>query len=256
VPDSPFPDWTPGFFTGLIAESLRTWASPEQTAQECAFLADAFERAGVRPGAMVLDVACGAGRLSLALAERGFDVTGVDLSSELVAEAAAAAGKAPVGERVRFEVRDMRRLGYRETFRAVFCFGNSFSYFDDAGNREFLRGVWSALEPGGVFVLETHFTAETLFGFPAGRKWFEMGEFICLYETEYDPATSRWTSRYGMLKGGAREDREATYTVYLQREVVDRFREAGFTEIETFGSLSREAFRIGAQGLYLVARRN
>ena len=39
------------------------------------------------PGATMLDVACGKGRHSIHLAEKGFDVTGIDLSEESIAEA-------------------------------------------------------------------------------------------------------------------------------------------------------------------------
>jgi hypothetical protein len=59
-----------------------------------------------------------------------------------------------------------------------------------------------------------------------------------------------------MMQGDRTEQREAVYHVYLQRDVVERVREAGFTDVETFGSLDRKPFQIGASGLYIVARRN
>lgn len=77
------------------------------TAQEVRALVDLLDLA---PGASVLDVGCGPGRHALALAEAGYDVTGVDISSDFVALARRAADERGLSERARFEVRDARTL--------------------------------------------------------------------------------------------------------------------------------------------------
>lgn len=51
---------------------------------------------GLAPGASVLDVGCGTGRHSIELARRGYSITGLDLSSEMLVRAAAAAKTAAV----------------------------------------------------------------------------------------------------------------------------------------------------------------
>src|SRR5688572_29696292 len=75
------------------------------TEQEVAFLVATL---GLEPGQRVLDVGCGPGRHSLALARRGLDVVGVDLSPDFVAHAREAA--ASEGLRVAFEEADVRTL--------------------------------------------------------------------------------------------------------------------------------------------------
>ncbi len=77
------------------------------TAQEIAFLIDAL---GLEPGDRVLDVGCGPGRHSLALASAGLEVVGVDISAEFVELAMAAAVEADVSDSVRFVRADARRL--------------------------------------------------------------------------------------------------------------------------------------------------
>lgn len=47
---------------------------------------------GLPPGSKVLDLCCGMGRHSLALAEAGYEVTGVDLSEVLLREARSQTG--------------------------------------------------------------------------------------------------------------------------------------------------------------------
>ena len=62
---------------------------------EAAFYERAFERYGVAPGERILEVACGPGRVACLLAQRGWNVSGLDLSAGMLAflrERAAAAG--------------------------------------------------------------------------------------------------------------------------------------------------------------------
>src|SRR5437016_14614215 len=81
----PIAPWWKSLFAGeLFQESLRHWMSPEQTRTEGDFLEQALKPA---KGARIADIPCGAGRLSLELARRGYNVTGVDLCSGLLEDA-------------------------------------------------------------------------------------------------------------------------------------------------------------------------
>jgi cyclopropane fatty-acyl-phospholipid synthase-like methyltransferase len=243
-------EWWSDFFCGLTAELIRRVSSDAQTQTEAEFLVETLQP---RDNDAILDVPCGNGRLSIALASRGYRVTGVDISEELLADANRATNEKKVG--AAFERRDMRDLPWQRVFDRAYCLGNSFSYFDDGGNRAFLRAVHDALKPGGRFVLETGFAAETLFLQIQSRRWFPIGDLTVLHDTQYDPSTSRLTSTYILLRDGQTERREAHYQVYTCRELLERFRDAGFTKVETYGSLMREPFQIGSADLWIVAER-
>jgi SAM-dependent methyltransferase len=81
-----------------------------------------------RTGGPVLDLACGTGRVALALAERGFEVVGLDLNTGFIdcareeAEARGLAGLA------RFEVGDARRFALPERFGLIVMMDQSFKY--------------------------------------------------------------------------------------------------------------------------------
>jgi SAM-dependent methyltransferase len=60
----------------------------KNTVREVDFL---LEELSLQPGDSILDVGCGTGRHSIELAKRGYDVTGLELSSEMLARAADAA---------------------------------------------------------------------------------------------------------------------------------------------------------------------
>lgn len=96
--------WHDTFFDD---EYLRLWAAvqdPEASGREADGL---WRMLGLKRGARVLDAPCGAGRLSIPLAERGAVVLGVDKAPKMIAAAEARAGK-PDADRLRFLVHDLR----------------------------------------------------------------------------------------------------------------------------------------------------
>lgn len=102
-------------------------------------------------GAEVLDLCCGMGRHSMALHRFGFQVTGVDLSEVLLAEARKLDGE---GE-VRWIRGDMRSVPLTESFDAVVNLFTSFGYFSDsADNEQVLKEIRRLLKPGGRFIID------------------------------------------------------------------------------------------------------
>ena len=101
---------------------------------------------GVETGA-ALDLCCGPGRCSAALAQRGFAVTGVDRTGFLLEEARkrTQAAEATI-EWVQADMRDFVRPA---TFDLVISMFTSFGYFDDKGEDLLvLRNIHASLKPG------------------------------------------------------------------------------------------------------------
>ena len=73
----------------------------------------------VRPGTRVLDVGCGVGRWSRILARRGAQVTGIDLSPTMIAQARRRAAQAGLNERCRFMTQDLAALEAGERFDLI-----------------------------------------------------------------------------------------------------------------------------------------
>lgn len=103
------------------------------------------------PGATVLDLCCGMGRHSLALAEAGYKVTGVDLSEVLLKEAL----KQDEAQAVTFLLGDMRELPVEGPFDAVVNLFTSFGYFQvDEDNGQVFHEISRVLRPGGRFIVD------------------------------------------------------------------------------------------------------
>jgi len=242
--------WWNEFFRGVALDCWELAVSEQMTQTEADFLLGAL---GVPAGAKVLDVPCGNGRLSLALAERGLRVTGVDLAAEYVERATARA----IEKRLtaEFHQRDMRELPWENTFDGAFCFGNSFGYFDDAGNAAFLRAVARALKPGATFVLDCPLTAESILLHFTERTWVQLGTLYFLAQRQYDPVRSVLRSDYTFLRDGSEDRRSAFYRVYLLRELLALCEQAGFGEPNTFASFDRQPFALGSPRLLLTVRK-
>jgi SAM-dependent methyltransferase len=132
---------------------------PAQTAREVAFLA---RQLPLPTFTRVLDVCCGTGRHAALLAERGYDVTGIDVNGRAISQAQ----KLMKRSHERFmtsngrlallnhDMRDIARL--RGEFDAVLLLWQGFGQFDDATNGNVLRQIAGRIVPGGRFVLDVY----------------------------------------------------------------------------------------------------
>ncbi|MFL5762428.1 MAG: class I SAM-dependent methyltransferase [Bacteroidia bacterium] len=100
--------------------------------------------------ARILDLACGKGRHSIYLAQKGFDVTGIDLSKHSIECA-----QQSENDHLHFYVHDMRKLFRTNYFDLVLNLFTSFGYFEnERDNNAVIHAAVKALKPGGTFVLD------------------------------------------------------------------------------------------------------
>lgn len=141
VPD----DWADNFFDSGFETTFRLLGKYDSTEQD---IADLVELLTLQPGDRILDVPCGFGRHSGPLSQRGYSVTGIDISAEQLAEARRRWPSAS------FQLCDMRNPP-AETFDVILNLWTSFGYFDTREeDLAALRAWWRVLAPGGRLLME------------------------------------------------------------------------------------------------------
>jgi SAM-dependent methyltransferase len=164
------------------------------------------------PPARIVDVGGGAGQQSIRLARRGYEVTILDPSREMLAEARRrlASEDEDVGRRVRLVEGEGERaseaLG-EETFDAVLCHG-VFMYLDDA--RPMILALSALARPGGIVSVLTN-NASALAARPAleGRYW----EALSALNTDRDRGRLGVMTRGDTVEGLSEAFAEAGLTV-------------------------------------------
>jgi 2-polyprenyl-3-methyl-5-hydroxy-6-metoxy-1,4-benzoquinol methylase len=102
------------------------------------------------PDSLMLDIACGRGRHSRMLAAKGFNVTGIDLSTDSIKEA-----KKYESENLQFFLHDMRLPFWINYFDYAFNFFTSFGYFNTRREHDnAIRTIAQSIKPNGTFVID------------------------------------------------------------------------------------------------------
>jgi SAM-dependent methyltransferase len=204
-------------------------------------------------GRRALDLACGPGRCSIALARRGFTVTGVDRTRLLLDRARRRARREGLDvEWVRQDMRDFVREGAYDVALSMFT---SFGYFDDKDEDVgVLRQVLASLAPGGVFLLEMvgkeylaaiyqPTTEDTL---PDGSRLVQRHEIF----DDWTRIRNDWT----LIRRGRARTYRFHHTIYSGQEIKDRLHAAGFEEVRLYGGLEGQPYGREAASLVAVAR--
>ena len=124
----------------------------EWTHTEVAFLARQLPLPRYR---RILDLACGKGRHAFELAQRTYQVTGLDRDEAAITEARRRAREARLD--IVYLVGDMLQLDdLPGAFDAVISMWQSFCYFDEETNVALLRSIFHKLTTGGRFVVDLY----------------------------------------------------------------------------------------------------
>jgi SAM-dependent methyltransferase len=232
--------------------------------QEADFVASCLKSLGIRPPARLLELACGTGRHAIAFEQMGFDVVGVDSSSDMLACARARCEAA--GSKVELRCQDLRNLelpGARAD--AATCLFDSIGYLqsNDAIG-EVLQSVRQHLRLGGVLVLEFWHAPAMLRSYEPVRvrRWTAADrEIIRISETKLEPvrhlahvAYDILEIRNGELVCRVRETQTNRY--FLVQEIDLLLRQAGFEVLRHCDGFSNDTeIDLNTWHVVTVARR-
>lgn len=215
-----------------------------------------FLRENIRPK-LVLDLACGTGTLTWLLAERGYDMIGVDASPDMLAQAVQRVSNS--ARQPLFLNQRMEELDLYGTIDVCLCCLDSVNYLTEPETlqRAFDR-VHLFLEPGsGLFAFDVK-TPEAFARIDGNAYVREDDDVFCVWQAavenglcayQFDiferTVTGRWTR--------AQEIHEER--VYSPAALTTMLEQAGFSEIRRYGNQSFAPVQGGEDRLYFTARR-
>lgn len=204
-------------------------------------------------GDAVLDVPCGPGRQSLAFADRGFDVTGVDATAPYVEEAQTRAADADVA--AEFVEADMREFRREEEFDLAVNLFTSFGYFEDrADDERVARNLHDSLAPGGTLVVDLA-SKETLARDFRERTWSDFADGYVLEERTVGDDWSWVENTWRLVVDGDVREFDVSHRLYSAFELTELLERAGFSRVDAYGTLDGDAFDHDAERLLVVAQR-
>ena len=207
-----------------------------------------------RDQVLVLDMACGTGSITLLLAEKGYDLIGVDYSEDMLAEANRKAFEA--GRRVLFLKQDMRNLDLYGTVDAAVCVCDGMNYIlEEEELKKIFARVRLFLNPGGVFIFDMN--TEYKFKEVLANNIFEdqSAEGSYVWENSYDAETK--INEYFVTFTDFDENEpfieHHRQRAYPPADILNMLREAGFSMISTKNGYSHEAVRPESARIVYVA---
>jgi len=221
-----------------------------------AFYQQILRREGLEPRTAV-DLACGTGSVSVLLAKAGLQVTGVDMSEEMLTmayEKAMDMEKPP-----KFICQKLQNLYLPRGVDLAVCALDSLDYILDPEDcKQAIVRVYRALNPGGCFIFDVN-TPQKLKAMDGQVFLDEDDDVYCVWRGEFDEQANICSYAMDLFqrKGTVweRSFEEHREYAYSQEELTEYLRNAGFTGIEVFADRQFTAPDENAQRIYLKARK-
>lgn len=206
-----------GIYDGRHAELYDLFYGTKPYAAEASYIHNLLQRFSGQPVHRVLDIACGTGNHAIELERFGYEVTGSDISLDMLSLARDKAREK--GSKVRFEQQDMRTLEVAsKPFDAALCLFDAIGHVQTTSAiKQTFGAVHRHLGQGGLFVLEFwHAAAMAGRHDPQRVRTFatDQGEILRLSQTTVDLASQCATVEHAIYD--LRSD--GTYRTAIERQ--------------------------------------
>ena len=223
----------------------------------CEYVTGLLNEYEIRDG-LILDLGCGTGSLTELLADRGYDMIGVDNSEDMLQIAMDKREKS--GKDILYLMQDMREFELYGTVRAVLSICDCMNYILEYEDLvEVFRLVNNYLDPRGIFIfdLNTIYKYETLMGESTIAEDREECSFI--WDNYYDKESK--INEYDLsLFIKQEEDLYRKYTenhyqrAYSLEEVKRAINEAGMDFVAAFDAFTQNPVKDTSERIYIIAR--
>lgn len=239
-----------------VYDSLNSGYDYKDLAQ---FLAKEIQSNEKVKSSLVLDLGCGTGKVTFLLRELGYDMTGVDISEEMLSVARNICVEKDISD-ILWLCQDMRSFELYGTVDACVCTLDSLNYLTGAGDlKKCFSLVHNYLIPDGVFVFDinTPYRYKNIYG--ENDYILEDENDLCAWQNEYDEKSrlcrfylSVFSKKYGDVY--ERRDEIQTQRCYSMRQIKKALSDTGFEIIHISGNFDGKAADENDEKWYFTAR--
>ena len=215
-----------------------------------------LEREHLSPRTAV-DLACGTGSVAIRLAQRGLQVTAVDMSEDMLCVAQQKCQN--MQDPPLFICQSLQALHLPRGVDLAVCALDSLDYITEPADcQEAIRRIYKALNPGGCFIFDVN-TPQKLQAMDGQVFLDETEDTYCVWRGEFDAQTNicsygmdLFQRRGNLWQRSFEEHREYAYSA---QQLTDYLRQAGFTRIAVYADRSFRAPGPAEQRIYMKARK-
>lgn len=247
-------------FEGELAKYYDLMHKYRNYDQESEFADQLLQR--LWPGAnKILDIGCGTGEHAIRMAQRGYEVTGVDASQDMLK---LARKKANVGGlSIDFRCSDVNKLDFSEEFQAAYCLGYTFLYMTTHSDVEgFFAKIHRALLPSGILLLDLLNGWALIEKFPKDKFVYRDGQTTIFQfeQTSLDKIRRvRRIEFFYVIKDSSGKVgtafAEEDLRIFFEDEVLMLMASHGFEALGTFGGYSMDSVMTDSSRVIVVVVR-
>ena len=197
-------------------------------------------------GKKLLDLGCGPGIYAELFAEKGFDVTGIDISGRSIDYAKENTIKKE--SNIKYYKKSYLDMEYTEEFDVITLIYCDFGVLNPAEREKLLKKIYKALKPGGILIFDVFSEKEyqmkeenTNWSYNNGGYWSE-NPYVCLYSFRRYDETATFLEQYVIIE----EENIKCYNLWNHAFSTEELREdlekAGFDKYEFYNNVSGESY--------------
>ena len=203
----------------------------------------------------VLDLGCGTGKYTIPLAKKGFNISGVDASKEMLAVAKKKASES--GKKIRFFKGDAKNLELKEKFGAIVSCDCINHFIEEEALLKVFESVFNNLDEKGKFIFQTYtqryvesIVLDPPYGGRVGENFFvwENRVYGSLLDIQLSIFIKKEKNKFEKISGTVLQK------AYPLSVIKKNLKKAGFGSVKAFGASHKKAGK-SDQEWYLVAEK-
>ena len=224
------------------------------------FFEEIFKREYKGRPELVLDLGCGTGRMTLELARRGYDMTGVDYSLEMLDIAREEAEKLGLSDDILWLCQDLCSFELYGTVDAAVCCLDTVNHLSDTKSlNKFLHLVHNYLSPDGLFIFDINGRYKFEKVYSNNSYVYEEDDGLVIWQNYYNPKSKVCDfliTLFEQLPDGTytREDEMQRERMYTLRSIKKALSEKGFEFIGAYSDFGFENATDENERIYIAAR--